>query len=208
MHHNRIWTRETVIAAIRAEAQAGHDLSYLRVQERVPSLLRAAQRTFGSWRLAIEASGFDYNDIRRYKVWTREKVIERIRELYEKGEDLSWRNVSTKLDPALAAATLHAGRLASWQDALTAAGLDPEKIMRYKKWSSDRVKKELLDLAQKGISLDQDTLAVVSPALLAAIYRIGAGLVIERAIIGHSRSRRGVQGRSQAGDRQMALPLN
>ena len=179
----RMWTRETVIAAIRKEAEAGHDLSYWRTEKRIPALLRAAQRVFGHWSTAVEASGFDYEAIRLYRKWTRERVIERIRELHAKGEDLSWRNVSLKLDPSLAAATLHADRFESWAEALQAAGLNPEKVMKYRKWTKAKVREALAELAHKGASLDRDTLAEIAPATLAAIYRVGAGLVAEREAI-------------------------
>jgi len=177
----RIWTRDAIVAAIRGEAMAGHDLSYSRTEDRVPSLLRAAERTFGSWGAAVEAAGFDYESIRRYRKWTREKVIARIREWHAKGADLSWRCISEELDPSLAAATLHAGRFASWNDALIAAGFDPDVIMRYRRWTVSRVREELEELARRGLTLDQDTLAREAPSLLAAIYRVGNGLIVERS---------------------------
>lgn len=176
----RIWTKEVVAASIRMEAEGGHDLSYSQIEKRVPALLRAAQRTFGSWSKAVAAAGLDYDSIRRYRKWTRDAVIERIQELHTNGMDLSWRNISTGKEAPLAAAALHAGRFHSWNDALIAAGLDPESIRRYRKWSRDTVRRELAKLAKDGISLDQDTLASVAPAVLAAVYRRGAGLVAER----------------------------
>ncbi|MHB9130360.1 MAG: hypothetical protein ACYDBB_04605 [Armatimonadota bacterium] len=176
----RIWTRETVIAAIRGEARAGQDLSYSQVEKRVPSLLRAAERVYGHWSAAVESAGFDYEEIRRYRLWTRERVIERIRMWYDRGEDLSWRHVSLTLDPSLAAAALHAGRFESWNEALRATGLQPEDIRRYRQWSLTTIHEELEDLASMGISLDQDTLANKAPDLLAAIYRLGGGLIARR----------------------------
>jgi hypothetical protein len=176
----RIWTPETVIAAIRAEAMAGHELSYLRTNRRVPSLLRAAERVFGSWGAAVNAAGFDYESIRRYRKWTRDEVLARIREWHAKGADLSWYNVSTRLDPSLAAAALHAGRFASWNEALSAAGLNPEEIMRYQRWTPERIREELALLSKQGAPLDRDSLAEIAPSLLAAIYRQGDGLVAER----------------------------
>lgn len=176
----RYWNRETIVAAIRAESRAGHDLSYTRTEKRVPSLIRAAERVFGHWASAVEAAGFDYESIRRYRKWSSDRVIARIQELHAKGEDLSWYNVSTQLDPALAAASLQAGRFESWNEALRSAGLDPEQIARYRRWNVRMIQEELENLAKRGVSLDQQTLSKEAAALCAAVYRIGGGLVAQR----------------------------
>jgi len=152
----------------------------MRSEQRDPTLVRAAERLYGSWSTAVQAAGFDYKAIRRYQKWTRERVIARIRELHADGADLSWRNVSMKLDPALAAATLQAGRFACWADALEAAGLDPEMVMRYRRWSVPKIQEELLRLSRKGVVLNRQTLSEEASGLLAALYRHGNGLVAER----------------------------
>ena len=164
------------MAAIRTEARLGHPLYYSGVQAQVPSLLRAAERVFGSWAAAVEAAGFDYSEIRRYKVWTRERVLERIRMWHEKGADLSWRNVSLELDPSLAAATLHAHRFTSWAEALTAAGLEPTDVARYRRWTLLMILQELQRLVEEQVPLDQETLTRLAPDLRAAIYRVEGGL--------------------------------
>jgi len=176
----RIWTEETVISAIRAEANAGHELSYMRTERRVPSLVRAAERVFGNWGAAVHAAGFDYESIRRYRRWTRESVIAKIREWHAQGADLSWHYVSTELDPPLAAAALHAGRFTCWADALRAAGLNPDTVSKYRRWTLPKIHAELLNLKQQGIPLDRGTLSTEAAGLLAAVYRHGNGLVAER----------------------------
>ena len=176
----RVWTREAVIEAIRAEALSGQELSYMRSEQRDPTLVRAGERMYGSWSAAVQAAGFDYAAIRRYQKWTRERVIARIQELHAQGADLSWRNVSLKLDPALAAATLQAGRFASWADALAAAGLNPDLVMRYRRWSLPKIQDELLRLSRSGVVLNRQTLSEEASDLLAALYRHGNGLVSAR----------------------------
>ena len=70
-------------------------------------------------------------------------MIERILALHAKGEDLSWRNVSTGWIPRWRPAALHAGRFASWSDALQTAGLDPTHIARYRRWTITLLREEL-----------------------------------------------------------------
>ena len=176
----RIWTAESVIGAIQGEAAAGHELSYMRTEQRVPSLVRAAERLFGAWAAAVHAAGFDYEAIRRYRRWSRDRVVERIRAWHDRGADLSWYYVSTELDPPLAAAALHAGRFACWADALRAAGLDPNMVSRYRRWTLPRIHEELLNLKEQGLPLNRQTLSEEAAALLAAVYRHGNGLVAER----------------------------
>ena len=55
--------------------------------------------------------------------------------------------------------------------------------MRYRRWSTPIIQEELERLVKHGVALDQETLADNSPALLAAIYRVGAGLVAERSLL-------------------------
>jgi hypothetical protein len=194
----RIWTQRQIITAIRAEAQQGHDLCYSRTAKRVPALLRAAERLFGSWRGAVAAAGFDYDAIRRYRVWSKKRVIEKIRELHQQGVDVSWRYVSKEADPPLAAAALHAGRFPSWNAALRAAGLDPDTISRYRRWTKQRIHDELQSLMEQGVVINQDNLAREAPALLAAIYRISGSLPAARAELSAPRQRAGTDWRTAA----------
>jgi len=176
----RVWTRDNIVAAILAEHDAGHDLSYTQTTRRVPSLIRAAERIYGSWAAAVTAAGFDYASIRRYQQWSVARIIERIRAWHEQGADLSWRHVSTELDPPLAAAVYHGHRFASWEDALRAADLDPEEIARYRSWTLRQVHIGLTNLHESGVVLTRENLIRENPALLAAAYRVGHGLVAER----------------------------
>jgi hypothetical protein len=100
--------------------------------------VQAAVRYFGSWQAAIESAGLNYEEIHKYKVWTKERILDRIRELHQQGEDLSWRHVSLRLDPALAASAVKKNHFGSWQEALEQAGLDYEQIRRYQEWSHRR----------------------------------------------------------------------
>lgn len=176
----RLWTHQAVIAAIRTAALHGRPLHYSSMQARQPALLRAAERIFGNWSSAVEAAGFDYTQIRRYRTWTRERVIERIRYWHAQQADLSWRHVATQLDPSLAAAALHGNRFRSWPEALEAAGLAPETVARYRRWTLALIARELNELALQGLPLDGETLMRWAPDLRAAIYRIAGGLELHQ----------------------------
>ena len=51
-------------------------------------LIATARRRFGNWGAAVERAGIDYSAIRRRRRWTREMVLEEIRELRKQGSDL------------------------------------------------------------------------------------------------------------------------
>lgn len=165
------WDRYTIITAIQLEMALGFDLSYQATLERNLALHRAARRHFGSWREAIEAAGFDYDAIRKYQIWSTERVLETIRAYAEKGEDLSFYHVATVLDPPLAAAVFHGDRFPSWNAALEAAGLDPESIARYQRWSTERIQEQLTVLAHEQGKSRYDEVKDENPALVAATYR-------------------------------------
>lgn len=161
----------------------GLDISYSYITKNNVALLKRACRYYGSWENAVVLAGIDYDLIRRYKRWTKDKIIEKIQEYYKKNEDLSWRNVSLFLDPRLAAAATHGNRFSSWNDALLMANIPPDEIARYQKWSIYKIHKELERCIKSGQPLDRNSLAKNESKLLAAIYRVGRGLVIERRIV-------------------------
>lgn len=165
------WSKDEIALEILRLYAASEPLSYGEVQKHNLRLLRAATRYFGSWQLAIEFAGLDYEEIRRYRAWTRERIVEKILEYHCRGEDLSWRHVSTELDPPLAAAAVRSSRFGSWQKALEAAGLDYDAIRRHRRWDSEAVLSELRRLQQAGESLRVSDAAEYGPALVAAARR-------------------------------------
>ena len=56
----------------------GEDLNYANIAQNEVALLRAATRYFGSWRAAVDFSGLSYENVRKYKTWSRERILDRI----------------------------------------------------------------------------------------------------------------------------------
>lgn len=167
----RKWSKETILGEILGRHAAGEDLSYSGMSRNDLSLLRAAARYFGSWQEAVERAGLDYAEIRKYRVWTDERILARIRELSAQGADLSWRHVSMKLDPGLAAAAAKKGHFGSWKAALEQAGLDYEQIRRYKDWSEEEVLRRLRDRHAEGRPLNAKTMERENVPLITAARR-------------------------------------
>src|SRR3712207_3791032 len=118
------WNRDEIAVEILRFYARGEPLNYGGARNNQLGQPRAANRHFGSWHEAIEYAGVDYDQIRRYRVWTRDRILDQIRKHHGEGRDLSWRHVSTELDPPLAAAAVRENRFGSWESALEAAGLN------------------------------------------------------------------------------------
>lgn len=151
--------------------ESGENLNYANVAQEQVALLRAATRYFGSWRVAVEFAGLNYDDIRRYKTWSRDRIVERTRELHEKGEDLSWRYVSTQVDPQLAAAATKRKHFGSWRNAVAAAGLDYGQIRRYREWDENTITQRLRELNEQGIDLNAKNIEEYDITLITAARR-------------------------------------
>jgi len=150
---------------------AGEDLNYASIAQNHVALLRAATRYFGSWRAAVEYSGLNYEDIRKYRMWTRERILERIRALHAKGEDLSWRHVSTQVDPQLAAAATKRKHFGSWRNAIESAGLKYSDIRRYREWDEQAIIDRLRELHAQGKDLNAKSMEEHDITLITAARR-------------------------------------
>jgi hypothetical protein len=84
------------------------------------------RKHFGSWRGAVEASGLNYREIRRYREWDQETIIKELQDLHAKGIDLNAKSIE---DYDITLITAARRRFESWDRALTAAGLDYRKIV-------------------------------------------------------------------------------
>ena len=165
------WNQESIVSEILRRYEVKQDLSYSGMTQDNLPLLRAASRYFGSWQSAIEHAGLDYDEFRRYRAWTNDRIIERIQELFAQGKDLSWRYISLTLDPSLAAAATKKNHFGSWRAALEAAGVDYDDIRRYRDWSEDEVLQRIRERYAEGKPLNAKTLEKENIALITAARR-------------------------------------
>ena len=75
---HRKWSQQSIALEIASMYESGENLNYSAIAANNLSLLRAATRYFGTWEAAVNFAGLDYDSIRRYKSWTRERIIARI----------------------------------------------------------------------------------------------------------------------------------
>lgn len=168
---HRKWSKDSIGMEIRSMYESGENLNYSSVAQSNLSLLRAATRYFGTWEAAVNFAGLDYSQIRRYKSWTRDRIVERIRELNEQGVDLSWRNVCLNVDPQLAAAATKKSHFGSWREALEASGLDYDSIRRYREWDDERVLQMVREMHARGAGLNAKNMELEDITLITAARR-------------------------------------
>jgi hypothetical protein len=138
------------------------------------ALHSAARREFGSWKKAVEAAGYDYEEINEladttYTSWTKERIVRMIRELPP--ERLSYRNMTKEYLLLYSAAYRKFG---NWANALRVAGIDEEiigKCFKNKKWTSEAILKEIRERYRQGKKLSSGYMQKHYPSLFSAAYR-------------------------------------
>ena len=138
-----------------------------------PAVYAAAERIFGSWKNAIEACGLDYSKIRKYKVWSKETVINEIKQIYKSGQSLNSKCAYKTNRPLYMAAIK---RYKNWGSALCAAGIDYGKVRLRRMMTKAEIKKEILELYHRNVDLTYSNIRDNHLYLLAAgMKKIGNG---------------------------------
>ena len=151
----RKWTSERILQRIKELHKGGEDLSHSAAKRNHQYLVVVAinSRFFGSWRDAVEAAGIDYDDVSKHEYWSRERISERIRELYGAGESLSHEDAKRN-HGALVSAASSPRYFGSWGAAIRAAGLDYDEIRKINRWNRDKIINAILALHAEGKSVN------------------------------------------------------
>ncbi len=139
------WSLERIVEEVRKLHEQGIPLNMASARKVFPSLVATAcsRKYFGSWRAAIEAAGFNYDEILLVKHWSKERVIEEIRQLYEKGEDLRPSAIARLCQTLPMAAKKFFG---GWREAVIAAGIDYDSyIVKKRTGQVEQAKQQVID---------------------------------------------------------------
>lgn len=132
-----------VIRAILKMELEGASLRSRHIRVDDPDLAAAAIRHFGCWGKALTAAGIDHEAVANRRTWTVERVVKTIHRLDRQGVALNYASVH-KADGGLPQAARKL--LGSWNDALRAAGYDPEQIRASRRpWTRE----EIIDLIRR-----------------------------------------------------------
>jgi hypothetical protein len=172
-----IWDKSEIIVALKKLHKQGADLSYNAVAKHSQALVSAASYHFGSYRIAIQQAGIDYEVIARRPRWTKGAIIKLIKEGKRAGHDLHWSAITKRKDDLGRAgfASLQPRLFGSWDRALHAAGLDADDINRYRKWNKETIVSELKARHRDAMPVISGAIQQEDPGLHAAAVRHFAG---------------------------------
>src|SRR4051812_27164457 len=167
------WTKQSIIQLIKAAKRKGEDLHWSAVTKRRDELGRAAfaalqPRLFGRWDRALHAAGLDADEVSIYRTWDRNTVVFEIRSRAADHEPLNSGALQQEDSGLHAAAVRHFG---SYDRALRAAKVDPEKVRRRRRWTKPQVLAALRSAARAGAHLSDSNVRREHPALYGAAVR-------------------------------------
>ena len=168
---NLRWSAERVIAEIRQWKDQGQPLYANFVRQNFQELLAAAIRYYGSWQKALESADIPYTDVRKYRRWSKESIIQEIQQLSSQGVDLSFRAMALSQHNAMVYAAIRPKYFGNWRTALEAAGLASEEIYRYRSWEQDGILEEIRLLQSEGVDLSSKAMDESSNRLIATARR-------------------------------------
>jgi hypothetical protein len=168
-----VWDKPKILQKIKQLHRGGKDLSYNAMCRQMQSLVSAAAYHFGSYRNAVLRAGIDYATVTRRPRWTRQAIIQLIKQGRRKGQDLHWSAVTQRRDELgkAAFASLQPRLFGRWDRALTAAGLDAGEISQYRKWDRNAIVSELRHRRQEDEAMNSGALQREDPGLHAAAVR-------------------------------------
>lgn len=189
---NLRWSAERVISEVRQWKDQGRPLYANFVRQNFQELLAAAIRYYGSWQKALESADIPYTDVRKYRRWSKESIIQEIQQLAAQGVDLSFRAMALSQYNAMVYAAIRPKYFGNWRAALEAAGLASEEIYRYRSWEQEGILEEIRRLKSEGVDLSSKAMDESSNRLIAtARRRFGNwGKALETAGIDYDEVRR------------------
>ncbi|MDR1144912.1 MAG: hypothetical protein LBK71_02100 [Verrucomicrobiales bacterium] len=189
---NRKWSAAIVLEEIRQWNLRGEPLYSHHVRKNFQELLAAGIRYYGSWQAAVEKAGIQYNEVRKYQHWTKDGIVAQIQELFKQGADLSFRAMMLSSYNSMVYAAIRPKHFGSWKTALTAAGLAPNEIYRYRSWNEETILDEIRRLKEQGVDLSSKTMdETANPLIATARRRFGNwGAAVEKAGIDYASIRR------------------
>ncbi len=174
----RTWTRQTILDEIRRLHRLRHPLTSTAAPR---SLYKAAEYHLGSWRVAIETAGFDYDSIRAVPApSTDAELLDRLRTTAREHPALTL----GELDRIVPVNTLKS-HFGSWQNAVARAGLNDWPTHR-RRWTERMILTRLKELYSSGRTANDDPKVYAAAkshfgSLAAACATIGVELKIGRA---------------------------
>jgi hypothetical protein len=168
------WNKAAIIGLIKQAKRGNEDLHWSAVTTRGDELSKAAfaslqPRLFGSWDRALHAAGLDADEVNRYRKWTKETIVSELKQRHRDHEPLNSGAIQ-KDDPGLHAAAVR--HFSSYDGALRAAKVDPQKVRERRSWTREEVIRGLKQAHRSGKTLSDSAVRRDHPALYGAAVRI------------------------------------
>jgi hypothetical protein len=180
------WTKAAIITLIKSAKRDGEDLHWSAVTKRRDELGKAAfaalqPRLFGSWDRALHAAGLDADEVNRYRKWDKNRIIFELKARWRDREPLNSGAIQRE-DPGLHAAAVR--HFATYDGALRAAKLDPERVRERRSWDKPAVIRGLKAAKKAGEHLSDSAVRRQHPALYGAAVRLFGSFTAAREAAG------------------------